>query len=50
MTSKQIHYKEFVAYDLIATKRFFEAALEWQFQGYGPLFWMQLTNSRIANT
>ena len=32
----KIHYVEFSARDLEATKAFFSAAFEWSFQDYGP--------------
>lgn len=36
MTNNHINYIEFAAKDLDATKQFFEAAFDWQFQDYGP--------------
>ena len=36
MTTNHINYIEFAAKDLDATKQFFEAVFDWQFQDYGP--------------
>lgn len=33
---EKINYVEFPAVDLIATKRFFTRAFDWQFEDYGP--------------
>jgi len=33
---EKINYVEFPAVDLVATKRFFTLAFDWQFEDYGP--------------